>query len=231
MYLSLAPERMLKVASFTRAGLGTLPLLTLLLSGGRGAYAAEPRIRGRLLEACSCIVPCPCNFGRGSTPHDFCESLAFFEVQSGEMDRVPLDGSRFAVAARDGSRATLFLDPRLPAPQRNAIKKIATWILSLEGTHVTDIITAPVIVEFGSGRLSGSIEGADINLVAFPLRGNDGESSITVSRPWIFGAFPVTSSRKLHAEKLRVRAPGLSFDYTETNANDAIFDFLPSQVR
>ena len=66
---------------------------------------------------------------------------------------------------------------------------------------------------------------------ATPLTGNDGASSITVSHPWMFGAFPVTTSRKCMAHTLHVRVPGLSFDYSETNANDAEFEFAPALVR
>jgi hypothetical protein len=75
------------------------------------------------------------------------------------------------------------------------------------------------------------VEGSDVSVVARRLTGNDGESDITISHPWIFGSFPVLSSRKLVTDQLRVKAPGLSFDYSETNANDALFEFLPSEVK
>lgn len=195
------------------------------------ALTTQPMISGRLLEGCSCIVPCPCNFGAASRPHSFCDSLAFFEFHQGNIEGVALKGLRFAIASRGGSRATLYIDLELSEPQRNALRKIGTWILSLEGTPLSDVRTASVKVDFEDARLAGSIEETDAELTAFPLKGNDGRSSIVVSHPWIFGSFPVSSSRKCVVEKLHVRSGGLAFDYSATNANDAVFEFLPSQVK
>ncbi len=86
--------------------------------------------------------------------------------------------------------------------------------------------------KFGHSWSRASIPGADVSLAAVPLIGNDGKSSITVSQPWILGSFPVTSSRKCVAQKVRVRTPGLSFDYSGTNANDGLFEipFHPGEI-
>ena len=201
-------------------------------TGTEAAQApASERIFGRILEACSCSVPCPCNFGGRPNPHWFCDSLAFFEFQGGEIDKVALAGLHFAFAERSGNGATLYLDTRLSEAQRRALRRVANWILSLDGTPLVAVLTGPITIEFGQRELRASVAETDLALKATPLRGNDGVSALTVSRPWIFGPFPVTSSRKCVARTLHARAPGLSFDYGGTNANDAVFEFLPSQVR
>ncbi len=188
-------------------------------------------ITGRVLEGCSCMVPCPCNFGQHPSPHAFCDSLAFFELQRGEFDGVPLGGLRFVIAERNGGAGVLFLDAGQSASQRAALRRIATWILTLEETPLVAVLSGPIKIEFGQTHLTGSVEGTKFGLSVRPLVGNDGRSAVTVANPWIFGSFPIKSSRKGVAERLRVLAPGLSFTYSNTNANDAYFQFRPDQVR
>ncbi len=143
------------------------------------AALAEPaRVTGRLLEACSCIVPCPCNFGQKPTPHKFCDSLAFFQIKDGEVSGVRLRSLRFAIAERNGFAATVYLDAGLSEKQRAAIRKLATLILALDGTPLAAVLTSPIHVEFGESRLDGSVAGAHVKLRAVPLRGNDRESPI-----------------------------------------------------
>jgi len=159
--------------------------------------------------------------------------VAFFEFWRGQLDGVQLNlnGLRFAVASRLGVGAVLFLDSGASDAQRSALRRIAGWILSLEATPLTGIYSSDINVDLRPNRLSGMVKGADVTVSATPLAGNDGTSSITVSHPWMFGAFSVTVSRKCMAHKLHVRVPGLSFDYSETNANDADFEFAPAHVR
>ncbi len=188
------------------------------------------KITGRILEACSCSVPCPCNFGQTPQPHAFCDSLAFFEFGEGELDHVPLRGLRFAIAERTRTRAVLYLDSSPSERLIPVARRIASWILSLDGTPLVAVLSASVNVEFGQSKLSGWVVGTETSLTCVPLVGNDGKSAIILLHPWILGSFPVKSARKCKAERLHVGAPGLSFDYEGTNANDAAFEFSPEQV-
>jgi hypothetical protein len=92
---------------FVMASLGICLGLHTLSARSPKENTEQYKIKGRLLEACSCMVPCPCNFGQPSSPHSFCKWAAFFELQSGELDGVSLKGLQFAVVARGGSRAVL----------------------------------------------------------------------------------------------------------------------------
>ncbi len=177
------------------------------------------------------MVPCPCNFGQHPSPHGLCDSLAFFEFQGGEINSVSLRGLRFVIAERNAEAAVLFLDSGRSASQRTALKRIATWILSLEDTRLVAVMTGHIDIEFEQTTLSGSVRGTELVLTVKPLVGNDSRSALTVANPWMFGSFPIKTSRKGVAERLQVVAPGLSFGYSNTNANDAYFQFRPDQVR
>jgi hypothetical protein len=127
--------------------------------------------------------------------------------------------------------ATVYIDEALSQRQAGAAQKIATWILSLEGTPVRNTVRAPVNINFDLLAMAGSVSRRDILFAASPLRGNDGFSTITVSNPLIFGQFPVQSTVKGVVKKLTVHDLGLSFDYINTNANNAVFEFTSGQVK
>lgn len=79
--------------------------------------------------------------------------------------------------------------------------------------------------------MSASLAEGSAKLFARPLIGNDGKSALIVTRPVLFGRFPVIQSRKAVATTLAVRSGDLSFEYAQTNANDAQFKFWPNEVK
>lgn len=165
----------------------------------------------KTLRSRGCMVPCPCNFGQRPSPHDFCESLSFGEIKQGAMEGVALAGLRFAILSRSGSRAVVYLDSKASEAQRGGLRRIATWMLSFDGTLVTSVRTASISLELSDTRLRGSIGGTNIALSASALKGNDGKSGIIVSHPWIYGALPIASSRKSVADRLRAETQGTLF--------------------
>ena len=191
----------------------------------------DAKIKGRVLEGCSCSVPCPCNFGGAPSPNHFCESVAFFELQTGKIDGVSLKGLRFAIAERGAAAGIIYLDSSVSKKQADVIQRVANWVLSLEGTPVTDVLRGTIRVDFGMNSMRGSVVGTGTYINARPLTGSDGTPSIMVSHPWIFGSFPVSYAQKGMTEQLAVHAAQLKFDYTQTNANDGAFEFLASQVK
>ena len=140
-------------------------LLALGLAKGTFSQAETPvNIAGRVLEGCSCSVPCPCNFGQRSSPHNFCDAVAFFEIEHGEFQGAVLDGARFAVAGRGGDQAIVWLDSRLSEQQRAGLRTIATWILGLEGTSPVAVRTAVVELVLTGDLMHGSIPAAGVHL-------------------------------------------------------------------
>src|SRR5437868_3411833 len=84
-------------------------VLTLALAGvvlaPVGAGTADPaadrvpwRISGQLSEACTCSVPCTCNFGEGPSPSHTCWALFSLDIQKGRYGKVDLKGLRLAGA-------------------------------------------------------------------------------------------------------------------------------------
>lgn len=86
-------------------------------------------IEGALTEACTCSVPCTCNFGEGPSPHHYCYSLYAYDIRKGKSGNVTLDGLRFG-ATELKSGKTIFIDERADERQRHALRVLAARIIS-----------------------------------------------------------------------------------------------------
>lgn len=80
-------------------------------------------IRGALTEACTCAVPCTCNFGDGPSPHSYCWPFYSYHIREGYYGDVKLDGLHFGSADLGGGR-TMFIDERATEQQRAALRHI-----------------------------------------------------------------------------------------------------------
>lgn len=85
-------------------------------------------IRGALTEACTCAVPCSCNFGAGPSPHSYCWPFYSYHIREGHYGDVKLDGLRFGSADLKGGR-TLFIDERADEQQRAALRQIIARLI------------------------------------------------------------------------------------------------------
>src|SRR5262245_66603445 len=56
-------------------------------------------IRGDILEACSCDVTCPCNFGSNPTQVP-CEAVLGWRIQEGQYGNLRLDGLNVVLYVR-----------------------------------------------------------------------------------------------------------------------------------
>ncbi len=81
------------------------------------------KIEGALSEACTCKVPCTCNFGEGPSPHSYCYAFYSYEIRKGRYNDVTLDGLHFGAADLDHGR-TVFIDERADEKQRTALRVI-----------------------------------------------------------------------------------------------------------
>jgi len=57
------------------------------------------RIRGDVMEACSCATTCPCNFGSDPTPLP-CEVVLAWRIEEGQYGNTRLDGLNVVLYAR-----------------------------------------------------------------------------------------------------------------------------------
>lgn len=80
-------------------------------------------IRGALTEACTCAVPCTCNFGSGPSPHSYCYPFYSYHIREGHYRDIKLDGLHFGSADLGGGR-TMFIDERADERQREALRLI-----------------------------------------------------------------------------------------------------------
>jgi hypothetical protein len=93
------------------------------------AVAAKSwKITGALTEACTCSVPCSCNFGEGPSPHSYCYPFYSYHIRKGNYGDVVLDGLHFGSADLRGGRH-MFMDERATAQQREALRIIMARIV------------------------------------------------------------------------------------------------------
>src|ERR1041385_4863571 len=78
---------------------------------------------GTLFEACSCSVPCPCNFGQGPS-NNYCHTIYAYRLKTATYGGVKLDGLVFG--GGEGPKGAIgFLDSRATAAQKPVLEKLA----------------------------------------------------------------------------------------------------------
>jgi hypothetical protein len=93
------------------------------------AVAAKSwKITGALTEACTCAVPCSCNFGEGPSPHSYCYPFYSYHIRKGNYGGVVLDDLHFGSADLRGGRH-MFMDERASAEQREALRIIMARVI------------------------------------------------------------------------------------------------------
>lgn len=92
-------------------------------------------IKGALSEACTCSVPCTCNFGEGPSPHSYCYVVYAYEIKEGHFNGTRLDGLRFG--AVEGAKGKgIYLDARANTEQRGALEALARKVMNVHGEYV-----------------------------------------------------------------------------------------------
>jgi len=90
----------------------------------QGQPAPRPwRIKGQLSEACTCSVPCACNFGERPSPHEYCHTMWSYWVEEGNWNGVKLNDLHIGGVDGPGGIQGL-LDARADAAQRTAMENI-----------------------------------------------------------------------------------------------------------
>ena len=86
------------------------------------------KITGALTEACTCSVPCSCNFGEGPSPHSYCYPFYSYHIRKGNYGDVVLDDLHFGSADLRGGRH-MFMDERANQQQREALRIIMARVV------------------------------------------------------------------------------------------------------
>lgn len=193
-------------------------------------------ITGQLSEACTCSVPCTCNFGEGPSPSHTCWALFSLDVQKGRYGKVDLRGLRFAGAA--GAKGFVaYLDDRATPAQTEALKAIVTHI----GARLRELAMAQDpkagddpsmnFLAFKSARIQQEVGPKGNRLVIGDqggfesdyIMGIDGKTPVVVENNW---SWNIQHGIKGKTKRLRYKDEfGNEFDLTATNANQGQFDW------
>jgi hypothetical protein len=80
-------------------------------------------IKGQLSEACTCSVPCTCNFGEPPSPHQYCYTMWSYWVREGNWEQIKLSDVR--IGGVDGPGGILaLLDARAEPSQHPAMENL-----------------------------------------------------------------------------------------------------------
>jgi len=114
-----------------------LAILCGLIGALRWSSAADDRwhIRGALSEACTCNVPCTCNFGEGPSPHSYCHAVYAYGIKEGNYNGVKLDGLKFGGMETAKGNA-LYLDDSASPEQRKALEALARKVTRVSGDRM-----------------------------------------------------------------------------------------------
>ena len=196
------------------------------------------RMRGDVMEACSCATTCPCNFGSDPTPLP-CEVVIGWRIQDGNYGNTRLDGLSVVLYGRipgnvfQGNWTVgVYLDQRASQPQAQALGDIFAgnaggWpamLSSLIGNLLPPKqvpiqfqtvdgehnITIPGLLEVGSERVPNPLPGQP------PL--DPKVSNLAV--PFYTGSVSVRRSRTLSLSD-----PGMSFQYAGRSSLVGQFDY------
>ena len=196
------------------------------------------RMRGDVMEACSCATTCPCNFGSDPTPLP-CEVVIGWRIQDGNYGNTRLDGLSVVLYGRipgnvfQGNWTVgVYLDQRASQPQAQALGDIFAgnaggWpamLSSLIGNLLPPKqvpiqfqtvdgehnITIPGLLEVGSERVPNPLPGQP----PLDLKVSD------LAVPFYTGSVNVRRSRTL-----RLSDPGMSFQYTGRSSLVGQFDY------
>jgi hypothetical protein len=93
-------------------------------AGTKKPHGEHWELAGELSEACSCSVPCTCNFNQGPSPHHYCYSLFALDIEHGHYGTVQLDGLHLAGA--HGKKGDVwYIDQRATPEQAAALHVVA----------------------------------------------------------------------------------------------------------
>ena len=155
---------------------------------------------GQMLEACSCKMFCPCNFGPAEPDQGWCSAALGFDIRQGNADGVNLGGTKAAVVldlpgdfVSGNATARLYIDEAASVDQRRELEAIFTGkkggLWEALGAMITKWLPAQVKdIQIRDGG-SPSCSVGDIGQVTLqPIKNSAGQPTQMVNAP-TFEAF------------------------------------------
>jgi hypothetical protein len=231
----------MRLTAIAQALLVAAPLL--IPSPSRAADSASAktpspswRIAGDLSEACSCSVPCTCNFGEGPSPAHTCWALFSLDIKKGRYGKVNLAGLRMAGAAAPKG-FVIYLDDRAMPEQAEALKGIAAHI----GERFHELVVAQdpkaaddpsmKFLGFKTAHIQQQVGDKSNQLMIGDqggfesdyIMGIDGKTPVVVENNW---SWNIQHGIKGKTKRLHYKDEfGNEFDLNATNANQGKFDW------
>ena len=200
--------------------------------------ATSWRIRGDVMEACSCDITCPCNFGGDPTQLP-CNVVLGFRIQEGNYSNTQLGGLSFVLYASipgkifdGGWTLGAYLDQRANGDQMQALGTILTgqaggMFAALGGLIATALPPQQVAINFetvdGEHRIAvpGLLEVAS-ERIPNPMAGQPPLDAQTTGLAVPFYSGP---ARVRRAGILKVTDPNLNFEYAGSSSLSGQFDY------
>jgi hypothetical protein len=208
-------------------------LLPALLMSSDTISAPSWHIQGTLSEACSCSVPCRCNFGGLPSPHRYCYSMYSYKVAKGQYGDLNLDGLKFgSVDARHGR--TVYIDQQANVVQRAALLSIAESVLGLKddtrffrGQSMAHIATKYTdILQEWDGSGNHVTLGEDGEFRAQYIIGRDGKNPVVVKNNTTWA---IDEAIKGKTSLFKYKSGNNHFAFQDTNSNQGDFDYKKTE--
>jgi hypothetical protein len=195
------------------------------------------RIRGDVMEACSCLATCPCNFGSDPT-HLPCDAVLAWRVQAGNYGSTELGGLNLVGYARIPGNVFagnwtmgVYLDQRASPEQAQALGAIFSgqaggWPAALSALIANPLAPKQVPIDFqlADGDVRISVPGLlEVGTERIPnaMGGPALEPTVTgLVVPFYNG--PVNVRR---STTLKVTDPNLSFEHAGRSSLVGQFDY------
>jgi hypothetical protein len=205
-----------------RGILAAVPVFLATIAAG--ADTAKPtvhwEISGDLSEACTCAVPCTCNFGGGPSPKHYCWSMFSVSIEKGHYGSVRLDGLHLA-GAHGKKAAVWYVDDQANSKQAEALKTIAGRFLRGQKYRIY-FETARITQEVGGKGTKLDVQGRG-GFDAEYIIGLDGKTPVVVENNTTWN---IKRSIKGKTKQWRYRdSYGNKFNFTATNSNQGKFDW------
>jgi hypothetical protein len=175
-------------------------------------------ISGDLSEACTCAVPCSCNFNEGPSPRHYCYSLFAMDIHKGHYGNLKLDGLHLA-GAHGKKSEVWYIDDRATSEQAEALKAIANHMLTKRTAHFETAHIVQEVGEKGNHLQVGDKGGFEADYII----GLDKKTPVMVENNT---SWNIPKSIKGKTKRLRYKDKyGNRFDVTATNSNEGNFDW------